>query len=72
MLEFREEKVGGTFRYRSYENAELVSSKQLTAFSDHRIDGPDHISLPAVSGWHGLKQNQGSSEEFTNADQVSC
>jgi dimethylaniline monooxygenase (N-oxide forming) len=40
--------IGGTFQYRGYENAELVSSKQLTAFSDHRfpLDSPDHVSLP--------------------------
>lgn len=40
--------IGGTFNYRSYQNAELVSSKQLTTFSDHRLplDSPDHISLP--------------------------
>ncbi|KAH3919159.1 hypothetical protein HBI56_100610 [Parastagonospora nodorum] len=43
-----EDNVGGTFHYRAYENAELVSSKQLTTFSDHRfpIETPDHISLP--------------------------
>ena len=43
-----EDNVGGTFHYRAYENAELVSSKQLTTFSDHRfsLDTPDHISLP--------------------------
>lgn len=43
-----EDNVGGTFKYRSYENAELVSSKQLTSFSDHRFptSAPDHISLP--------------------------
>ncbi|KAF2471792.1 dimethylaniline monooxygenase [Lindgomyces ingoldianus] len=43
-----EEDIGGTFQYRSYENAELVSSKQLTSFSDHRfpLETPDHISLP--------------------------
>lgn len=28
--------IGGTFRWRGYENAELVSSKQLTCFSDFR------------------------------------
>ncbi|KPV75634.1 uncharacterized protein RHOBADRAFT_52680 [Rhodotorula graminis WP1] len=40
--------VGGTFRYRAYEAAELVSSKQLTAFSDFRFppDQGDHVSLP--------------------------
>ncbi|PSN61072.1 dimethylaniline monooxygenase [Corynespora cassiicola Philippines] len=43
-----EDDIGGTFQYRSYENAELVSSKQLTTFSDHRfpLSTPDHISLP--------------------------
>lgn len=43
-----EDDIGGTFNYRSYENAELVSSKQLTTFSDHRfpLSAPDHISLP--------------------------
>ncbi|KAK5993834.1 Monooxygenase PC-14 [Cladobotryum mycophilum] len=43
-----ENDIGGTFQFRSYENAELVSSKQLTAFSDHRfpLKTPDHISLP--------------------------
>lgn len=45
---YREQDVGGPFKYRSCENVELVSSKQLTAFSDHRfpLDIPDHISLP--------------------------
>ena len=40
--------MGGTFRYRSYDNAELVSSKQLTTFSDFRLprDSRDHVSLP--------------------------
>ncbi|EAW06330.1 flavin-containing monooxygenase [Aspergillus clavatus NRRL 1] len=44
-----EDEIGGTFRYRSYDNAELVSSKQLTAFSDHRfpLETSDHVSLPA-------------------------
>lgn len=49
LLKFvRESSIGGTFKYRSYENAELVSSKQLTTFSDYRLplDSPDHISLP--------------------------
>ncbi|KAF2179262.1 dimethylaniline monooxygenase [Zopfia rhizophila CBS 207.26] len=43
-----EEDIGGTFQFRAYENAELVSSKQLTSFSDHRfpLTTPDHISLP--------------------------
>ncbi|BGP22714.1 hypothetical protein JCM10295v2_001605 [Rhodotorula toruloides] len=43
-----ESDIGGTFKYRAYENAELVSSKQLTAFSDFRFppDQSDHVSLP--------------------------
>ncbi|WVQ79764.1 hypothetical protein IAT38_001864 [Cryptococcus sp. DSM 104549] len=43
-----ESEIGGTFRWRGYENAELVSSKQLTCFSDFRypLDAPDHPSLP--------------------------
>jgi len=41
-----EEDIGGTFRYRSYEDAELVSSRQLTTFSDFRIadDQPDFVT----------------------------
>jgi dimethylaniline monooxygenase (N-oxide forming) len=48
LITYSEEDIGGTFKYRSYENAELVSSKQLTTFSDHRLSlsAPDHISLP--------------------------
>ncbi|PWN40042.1 FAD/NAD-P-binding domain-containing protein [Ceraceosorus guamensis] len=44
-----EESIGGTFKYRSYQNGQLVSSKQLTAFSDFRLplDAPDHLSLEA-------------------------
>ncbi|KIR28167.1 dimethylaniline monooxygenase [Cryptococcus deuterogattii 99/473] len=43
-----EPEIGGTFRWRGYQNAELVSSKQLTCFSDFRypLDSPDHPSLP--------------------------
>lgn len=43
-----EDDIGGTFRYRAYDNAELVSSKQLTAFSDYRFptEQHDHVSLP--------------------------
>ncbi|KAI5924405.1 hypothetical protein F4810DRAFT_709742 [Camillea tinctor] len=37
--------VGGTFRARTYEGTELVSSRQLTTFSDFRYkDGPDFLS----------------------------
>ncbi|KAA1471283.1 FAD/NAD-P-binding domain-containing protein [Dentipellis sp. KUC8613] len=43
----QEDDIGGTFRYRSYENANLVSSKQLTSFSDFRLPAshPDHLTL---------------------------
>ena len=48
MYFYSEADIGGTFNYRAYENAELVSSKQLTTFSDHRLplNSPDHVSLP--------------------------
>lgn len=43
-----EDDIGGTFRYRSYSNATLVSSKQLTSFSDFRLplQHKDHLTLP--------------------------
>ncbi|KAH8102934.1 FAD/NAD(P)-binding domain-containing protein [Cristinia sonorae] len=43
----QEDDIGGTFRYRSYENANLVSSKQLTSFSDFRLSlsHTDHLTL---------------------------
>ncbi|KAF7541743.1 hypothetical protein G7Z17_g11889 [Cylindrodendrum hubeiense] len=44
-----EAEVGGTFTYRVYEDAELVSSKYLTAFSDFRLpdDAPDFVTPQA-------------------------
>ncbi|KAJ4203783.1 hypothetical protein NW759_015099 [Fusarium solani] len=44
-----EKDIGGTFSYRVYEDAELVSSKYLTAFSDFRLpeDAPDFVT-PAI------------------------
>ncbi|CAH0001973.1 unnamed protein product [Clonostachys byssicola] len=41
-----EEKIGGTFVWRVYEDAELVSSKYLTAFSDFRFSptAPDFVT----------------------------
>ncbi|KAK3364607.1 hypothetical protein B0T25DRAFT_620524 [Lasiosphaeria hispida] len=41
-----EDAIGGTFAHRTYEDAELVSSKQLTTFSDFRpnADDPDFLS----------------------------
>ncbi|KDR81496.1 hypothetical protein GALMADRAFT_239475 [Galerina marginata CBS 339.88] len=43
----QEDGIGGTFRYRSYEHSSLVSSKQLTCFSDFRLplSHPDHLTL---------------------------
>ncbi|KAJ4487533.1 hypothetical protein J3R30DRAFT_3279781 [Lentinula aciculospora] len=45
----QEHDIGGTFRYRTYENASLVSSKQLTSFSDFRLplSHPDHLTTEA-------------------------
>eukprot|EP00938_MAST-03A_sp_MAST-3A-sp1_P005253 g5253.t1 len=41
------EQIGGAFRYRAYDNAEQVSSKFITSFSDFRFDekDEDHVSL---------------------------
>ncbi|KAK3337641.1 hypothetical protein B0T19DRAFT_448055 [Cercophora scortea] len=41
-----EDTIGGTFAHRTYEDAELVSSKQLTTFSDFRprADDPDFLT----------------------------
>ncbi|KAI5458174.1 hypothetical protein BGZ63DRAFT_514779 [Mariannaea sp. PMI_226] len=41
-----ESEIGGTFVYRVYESAELVSSKYLTAFSDFRFpdSAPDFVT----------------------------
>ncbi|KAF4415524.1 flavin-containing monooxygenase [Fusarium acutatum] len=41
-----ESQIGGTFSYRVYEDAELVSSKYLTAFSDFRLpdNAPDFVT----------------------------
>ncbi|XMA07685.1 hypothetical protein WAI453_000476 [Rhynchosporium graminicola] len=45
--------IAGTFRYRVYEDAELVSSKYLTAFSDfrHSSDDPDFLSAAAFCSY---------------------
>ncbi|KAI0059100.1 FAD/NAD-P-binding domain-containing protein [Artomyces pyxidatus] len=49
----QEDDIGGTFRYRGYENASLVSSKQLTSFSDFRLplSHPDHLTLEEYVGY---------------------
>ncbi|KUJ17447.1 FAD/NAD(P)-binding domain-containing protein [Mollisia scopiformis] len=41
-----ESSIGGTFKHRDYEDAELVSSRQLTTFSDYRYtpESPDFLS----------------------------
>ncbi|KAK2054616.1 dimethylaniline monooxygenase [Colletotrichum caudatum] len=43
----REDSVGGVYKYKVYEDAEMVSSKYLTAFSDFRIaqDLPDFLPM---------------------------
>ncbi|TDZ38711.1 Dimethylaniline monooxygenase [N-oxide-forming] 2 [Colletotrichum trifolii] len=43
----REDKIGGVYRYKVYEEAEMVSSKYLTAFSDFRVPKylPDFLPM---------------------------
>ncbi|KAF6795936.1 dimethylaniline monooxygenase [Colletotrichum sojae] len=43
----REESIGGVYRHKVYEEAEMVSSKYLTAFSDFRVDRdlPDFLPM---------------------------
>ncbi|OHF00066.1 dimethylaniline monooxygenase [Colletotrichum orchidophilum] len=43
----REDGVGGVYKYKVYEEAEMVSSKYLTAFSDFRVaeDLPDFLPV---------------------------
>ncbi|EFQ31101.1 dimethylaniline monooxygenase [Colletotrichum graminicola M1.001] len=43
----REDSVGGVYKYKVYEDAEMVSSKYLTAFSDFRVshDLPDFLPM---------------------------
>ncbi|KAJ5882006.1 dimethylaniline monooxygenase [Penicillium soppii] len=43
-----EDRVGGTFSYRTYDKAELVSSAQLTTFSDYRWHDKSVDYLSAV------------------------
>jgi dimethylaniline monooxygenase (N-oxide forming) len=43
-----EASIGGTFAHRTYEDAELVSSKQLTTFSDFRPETNDPDFLTAT------------------------
>ncbi|OTA56657.1 FAD/NAD(P)-binding domain-containing protein [Hypoxylon sp. EC38] len=51
-----ESEVGGTFAKRTYEDAELVSSKFLTAFSDFRAHENDPDFLSAERYVHYLNQ----------------
>ncbi|KAK7418686.1 hypothetical protein QQZ08_011160 [Neonectria magnoliae] len=46
-----EPEIGGTFVYRTYEDAELVSSKYLTAFSDYRLpeEAADFVTPPVYA-----------------------
>ncbi|KAG5915307.1 hypothetical protein E4U53_004505, partial [Claviceps sorghi] len=45
-------RVGGTFVARVYEDAEMVSSRQLTTFSDFRVpDGPDFLSAARYAAY---------------------
>ncbi|KAI8905368.1 hypothetical protein DFJ77DRAFT_484481 [Powellomyces hirtus] len=65
----QEPALGGTFKYRAYQNAELVSSKQLTAFSDFRFppDQPDHVSVPDYIAYlerYAAKHNLGQLIHF--------
>ncbi|KAI8259182.1 tRNA (adenine-n -)-methyltransferase non-catalytic subunit [Colletotrichum sp. SAR 10_98] len=43
----REKSIGGAYRHKVYEDAEMVSSKYLTAFSDFRVakELPDFLSM---------------------------
>ncbi|KAF6834666.1 dimethylaniline monooxygenase [Colletotrichum plurivorum] len=43
----REKSIGGVYRHKVYEEAEMVSSKYLTAFSDFRVDRdlPDFLPM---------------------------
>ncbi|KAF5580434.1 dimethylaniline monooxygenase [Fusarium subglutinans] len=52
----REGAVGGTFTQRTYEDAELVSSKYLTCFSDFRADSDDPDFLSAERFIRYLKE----------------
>lgn len=51
----QEGEIGGTFRWRGYENAELVSSKQLTCFSDFR-----YVSSLYRPAWLPVSLEKGS------------
>jgi dimethylaniline monooxygenase (N-oxide forming) len=52
--------IGGTFSNKVYDNARLVSSKYITAFSDHRMteDCPDHPTTQQYVDYLGTYCNQ--------------
>lgn len=64
-----EDRIGGTFVYRVYEDAELVSSKYLTAFSDFRLpqDAPDFVTPQAYVAYLTAYV-----EAFRLADSIEC
>ncbi|KAJ9143402.1 Dimethylaniline monooxygenase [Pleurostoma richardsiae] len=63
------DQVGGTFRDRVYEDAELVSSKYLTAFSDFRFakDVPDFVTPDQYCAYL-----EGYATEFGLWDNIEC
>ncbi|KAI1493255.1 hypothetical protein F5X96DRAFT_235867 [Biscogniauxia mediterranea] len=72
--------VGGTFRARTYEGTELVSSRQLTTFSDFRYkDGPDFLTaveyldyLKAYCSHFGLWPHMRFSCRVTGLEKRDC
>ncbi|KAF4627260.1 hypothetical protein G7Y89_g10896 [Cudoniella acicularis] len=74
------ESVAGTFRYRVYEDAELVSSKYLTPFSDFRLPASDADFVPVgtfvsvkrnASGGHVISISKGEDTEEWECDAVA-
>ncbi|KAB5586235.1 dimethylaniline monooxygenase [Coniochaeta sp. 2T2.1] len=64
-----QEDIGGTFRYRTYKDSELVSSKYLTAFSDHRfpVEAPDFATPESY-----LAYLEAYVERFGLRDYIEC
>ncbi|KAH8884910.1 FAD/NAD(P)-binding domain-containing protein [Thozetella sp. PMI_491] len=64
-----EAEIGGTFKYRTYRSAELVSSKFLTPFSEWRIseDAPDFLSAEDYA-----RYLEGFAEENKLAGDIEC
>ena len=55
-----EDEIGGTFRYRTYDEAEMVSSRHLTTFGDFRI--PD--SRPGIGDFLTIPQYLSYLEDY--------